>query len=56
MGSGNQGHVRYLLYNESKNETERGKISWETPHPSKYNASKKEEGRKEVVKQLCPSL
>jgi hypothetical protein len=61
-GSQNQGHVRYPLYNASKNETlkieERGKTSWEKPPPPPQSTmhQKKEEGRKAVAKKLCPSL
>jgi hypothetical protein len=45
MGLDNQGHVRYPLYNASKNETlkieERGKTSWEPPPPLKVQCIKK---------------
>jgi hypothetical protein len=59
MGLGNQGHVRYPLYNAYENETlkkwrKERKPHWKTT-PSKYNASKNKEG-KTIDKQLCPSL
>jgi hypothetical protein len=60
MGPDNQGHVRYPLYNASKNETlkkieERGKTSWEKLS-LKVQCIKNEEGTKPIAKQLCPSL
>jgi hypothetical protein len=57
MGPDNEGHVRYPLYNASKNETLKNRGKRENlmgNPPSKYNASKK--GRKAVAKQLCPSF
>jgi hypothetical protein len=58
MGLDNQGHVRYQLYNASKNETleieEREKTSWEPPPQSTIH--QKEEERKAIAKQLYPSL
>jgi hypothetical protein len=62
MGSDNQDHVRYPLYNAYKNETlkkneEIGKTSWETPSPPQIKMHKKnEKEQKTIAKQPCPSL
>jgi hypothetical protein len=57
MGLDNQDHVRYPLYNASKNETieEIRKNAWEN-HPLKLQCIENEEGRKATAKQLCYSI
>jgi hypothetical protein len=61
MGPCNQGHVRYPLYNASKNETlkNRGKqenLKGKPPLQNTIHKKKNEKEQKEVAKTLFPSL